>query len=120
MLPAMARGEVIGCFGLTEPDFGSDPAGMLTRAVRDGDSWVLNGSKRWITNAPIADLAVVWARADEGILGFLVERGTPGFETRELEHKMSLRASATGEMHLDDCRVLRAASCPRRAGSARH
>lgn len=104
-LPAMARGEVIGCFGLTEPDFGSDPAGMLTRAVRDGDSWVLNGSKRWITNAPIADLAIIWARAEEGIVGFLVERGTRGFETRELDHKMSLRASATGEIHLDDCRV---------------
>jgi glutaryl-CoA dehydrogenase len=105
-LPRMAAGEVIGCFGLTEPDHGSDPASMRTRARRDGDHYVLSGTKRWITNAPIADLAVVWARDDDGhVGGFLVERGTPGFEVREITRKLSLRASATGELLLDDCRV---------------
>jgi glutaryl-CoA dehydrogenase len=105
-LPRMAAGEVIGCFGLTEPDHGSDPAGMLTRARRDGDEYVLSGTKRWITNAPLADLAIVWARDDDGhVGGFLVERGTPGFETRDITRKLSLRASATGEILLDDCRI---------------
>jgi glutaryl-CoA dehydrogenase len=101
-LPAMARGEAIGCFGLTEPQGGSDPANMQTRARRRGSDWVLNGGKTWITNAPIADVAVVWASTEEGVRGFLVERGTPGFETPEIEPKFSLRASATGSLFLDD------------------
>ena len=104
-LPRMARGEVIGCFGLTEPDFGSDPSGMRTTARRDGDTYVLNGTKMWITNGGIADLAVVWARAEEGIRGFLVERGTPGFTTSDIHQKLSLRASVTSELHFADCRV---------------
>ena len=104
-LPRMARGEVIGCFGLTEPDFGSDPSGMRTTARRDGDSYMLNGTKMWITNGGIADLAVVWARAEEGIRGFLVERGTPGFTTSDIHQKLSLRASVTSELHFEDCRV---------------
>ena len=104
-LPRMARGEVIGCFGLTEPDFGSDPSGMRTTARRDGDSYVLNGTKMWITNGGIADLAVVWARAEDGIRGFLVERGTPGFTTSDIHQKLSLRASVTSELHFEDCRV---------------
>ncbi|MFO1427967.1 MAG: acyl-CoA dehydrogenase family protein [Steroidobacteraceae bacterium] len=101
-LPAMARGELIGCFGLTEPHGGSDPANMKTHAKRRGRDWVLNGSKMWITNAPIADVAVLWARTEEGVRGFLVERGTKGFETAEIEHKFSLRASATGALFLQD------------------
>lgn len=105
LLPSMARGEVIGCFGLTEPDAGSDPSSMRTTARRDGDSFVLNGTKMWITNGSIADLAVVWARADDGIRGFLVERGTPGFITSDVQHKLSLRASVTSELHFEDCRV---------------
>jgi len=104
-LPRMARGEVIGCFGLTEPDFGSDPAGMRTSARRDGESYVLNGTKMWITNGGIADLAVVWTRAEDGIRGFLVERGTPGFSTSDIHHKLSLRASVTSELHFEECRV---------------
>lgn len=101
-LPGMARGEIIGCFGLTEPHGGSDPANMKTHAKRRGDDWVLNGAKMWITNAPIADVALVWARTEEGIRGFLVERGTPGFATSEIENKFSLRASATGALFLED------------------
>ena len=104
-LPRMARGEAIGCFGLTEPDFGSDPAGMRTSARRDGDSYVLNGTKMWITNGSIADVAVVWARAEDGIRGFLVERGTPGFTASDIHQKLSLRASVTSELHFEDCRV---------------
>jgi glutaryl-CoA dehydrogenase len=104
-LPAMARGEAIGCFGLTEPHGGSDPGNMKTHARRDGSDWVLNGSKMWITNAPIADAAVVWAMTDEGIRGFIVEKGTPGFETQEIENKFSLRASVTGALFLDNVRV---------------
>jgi glutaryl-CoA dehydrogenase len=105
-LPPMATGEVIGCFGLTEPDFGSNPAGMRTSARRDGDDWVLNGTKMWITNGGIADLAVVWARTeDEGVRGFLVPAGTPGFSTRDIERKLSLRASVTSELVLEDCRL---------------
>lgn len=108
-LPAMARGQLIGCFGLTEPDFGSNPAGMRTRARRDGDSWVLNGTKAWITNGTLADVAVVWAKTDDGgpesVRGFLVERGTPGFTAREIEGKFSLRASLTAELSLQDVRV---------------
>ncbi|HEY2735360.1 MAG TPA: acyl-CoA dehydrogenase family protein, partial [Polyangiales bacterium] len=107
-LPRMARGECIGCFGLTEPDSGSDPASMKTRARRDGSDYVLSGTKMWITNAPFADLAVVWAKLEDSadsIAGFLVERGTKGFETPLIHGKMSLRASATGEIVLDECRV---------------
>ena len=104
-LPPMARGEVIGCFGLTEPDSGSDPASMRTTARRDGDSFVLNGTKMWITNGGIADLAIVWARTDDGIRGFLVERGTAGFTTSDVHHKLSLRASVTSELHFEDCRI---------------
>jgi glutaryl-CoA dehydrogenase len=98
----MATGELIGCFGLTEPHGGSDPANMKTLARRRGGDWVLNGAKMWITNAPIADLAVVWAKAEDGIRGFLVERGTRGFATPEIERKFSLRASATGSIFLED------------------
>jgi glutaryl-CoA dehydrogenase len=104
-LPRMAKGEVIGCFGLTEPDFGSDPSGMRTTAKRDGNNYVLNGSKMWITNGGIADLAVVWAKTEDGIRGFLVERGTPGFSTSNIHHKLSLRASVTSELHFEDCRI---------------
>ncbi len=101
-LPRMARGELIGCFGLTEPQGGSDPGNMKTHAKRRGRDWVLNGSKMWITNAPVADLAVVWARTDEGIRGFIVERGTKGFATPEIQNKFSLRASATGALFFED------------------
>jgi glutaryl-CoA dehydrogenase len=101
-LPRMATGELIGCFGLTEPHGGSDPANMKTHAKRRGGDWVLNGAKMWITNSPIADLAVIWAKADDGIRGFIVERGTRGFETPEIERKFSLRASATGAIFLQD------------------
>ncbi len=108
-LPRMAKGEVIGCFGLTEPEFGSDPGSMRTMAHKDGDSYVLNGSKMWITNSPICHLAVVWAKLEEdspqAIRGFLVERGTPGFETPPILKKMSLRASHTGEIVLSNCRI---------------
>ncbi|MFL5664810.1 MAG: acyl-CoA dehydrogenase family protein [Ktedonobacteraceae bacterium] len=104
-LPRMARGEVIGCFGLTEPDSGSDPSSMRTTARRDGNTYVLNGTKMWITNGGMADVAVVWARSEDGIRGFLVERGTPGFTTSDIHHKLSLRASVTSELHFEDCRV---------------
>jgi len=104
-LPFMARGEVIGCFGLTEPEFGSNPAGMATRARRDGGDWVITGTKRWITNGNVAHLAIVWARTEEGIRGFLVETGTKGFQAREIHHKLSMRASVTSELILDDVRV---------------
>jgi glutaryl-CoA dehydrogenase len=104
-LPAMARAEVIGCFGLTEPDAGSNPASMKTRAEKVAGGWRLNGSKMWITNAPIADIAIIWAMTHEGIRGFIVDKHTPGFSTREMTHKMSLRASLTGEIHLDNCFV---------------
>lgn len=104
-LPRMAAGEVIGCFGLTEPDFGSDPAGMRTAAHRDGDGWILSGTKMWITNGGIADLAVVWARTEEGIRGFLVPRETEGFSTKDIHRKVSLRASVTSELAFDDCRL---------------
>lgn len=104
-LPRMARGEVIGCFGLTEPDSGSDPGSMRTMARRDGNTYVLNGTKMWITNGGMADVAVVWARSEDGIRGFLVERGTPGFTTSDIHHKLSLRASITSELHFEDCRV---------------
>jgi glutaryl-CoA dehydrogenase len=111
-LPRMATGEAIGCFGLTEPDFGSNPAGMRTSARRDGPDWVLDGTKMWITNGGIADVAVVWARTDEGVRGFLVPRGTRGFSTRDIERKLSLRASVTSELVLDGCRLPATAVLP--------
>ena len=104
-LPKLASGEWVGCFGLTEPDHGSDPGGMTSRAVRDGDEYVLNGAKTWITNAPIADVALVWAKLDGDIRGFLVERPTPGLSTPRIEGKMSMRASATGQIVLDEVRI---------------
>ena len=105
-LPPMHEGDAIGCFGLTEPDAGSDPGSMRTTARRDGSDWILNGTKMWITNGSIADVAVVWARTEDGkINGFLVERGMPGFEAPEMKHKMSLRASVTSELVLHDVRV---------------
>ena len=104
-IPSLASGEAIGCFGLTEPDYGSNPSGMRTTARRDGDSWVLNGAKQWITNGSLADVAVVWARTEEGIRGFLVEKGTPGFTTRDQHGKFSLRASVTSELGFLDCRI---------------
>lgn len=104
-LPPMARGEVIGCFGLTEPDIGSDPGRMRTTARREGDGWVLHGTKTWITNGGIADVAVVWAKTDEGIRGFLVPTDTAGFSTRDIHRKLSLRASVTSELVLDEVRV---------------
>ncbi|MEU4566930.1 acyl-CoA dehydrogenase family protein [Micromonospora sp. NPDC023956] len=115
-LPRMAAGEAIGCFGLTEPDFGSDPAGMRTRARRDGGDWVLDGTKMWITNGSIADVAVVWARTDEGIRGFLVPAGTPGFTAPEITRKLSLRASVTSELVLDGVRLPADAMLPEAAG----
>jgi glutaryl-CoA dehydrogenase len=104
-LPRMARGEVIGCFGLTEPDFGSDPNHMRAFARRDGSDWVINGTKAWITNGGIADLAVVWAQSDDGVRGFLVPTDTRGFSTRDIHRKLSLRASVTSELVLDDVRL---------------
>ncbi|QIS15593.1 MULTISPECIES: acyl-CoA dehydrogenase family protein [Nocardia] len=119
-LPEMAAGRAIGCFGLTEPDFGSNPGGMRTRAKRDGADWVLNGSKMWITNGSVADVAVVWAQTeDEGkqvIRGFLVPAGTPGFAAREMHHKLSLRASITAELDLDDVRLPADAVLPESRG----
>lgn len=104
-LPGMAAGEVIGCFGLTEPHGGSDPANMKTHARRDGGDWVINGSKMWITNGNLADIAIVWAQTDEGIQGFIVEKGMPGFAAQEIKHKMSLRASVTSALFFDNVRV---------------
>ncbi|MCZ7421302.1 MULTISPECIES: acyl-CoA dehydrogenase family protein [unclassified Micromonospora] len=115
-LPAMAAGEAIGSFGLTEPDHGSDPASMATRARRDGDDWVLDGSKMWITNAPIADVAVIWARTDAGVRGFVVPMDTPGVTAREITRKMSLRASSTGEISLDGVRLPADARLPDATG----
>jgi glutaryl-CoA dehydrogenase len=111
-LPRMAAGEAIGCFGLTEPDHGSDPGSMSTRARRDGGDWVLTGGKMWITNAPVADVAVVWARTDEGVSGFAVPLDTPGVSTREVHHKLSLRASCTGQIFLDEVRLPASAQLP--------
>ena len=112
-LPPMHTGEAIGCFGLTEPDAGSDPGSMRTHARRDGTDWILNGAKMWITNGTIADVAVVWARVDDGtIRGFLVEKGTPGFTAPEIHHKLSLRASVTSELVLQDVRVPDASLLP--------
>jgi glutaryl-CoA dehydrogenase len=115
-LPGMAAGELIGCFGLTEPDHGSDPANMSTRARRDGDDWVLDGGKMWITNAPVADVAVIWARGEEGVFGFAVPTDTPGFAAREIKNKMSLRASSTGEITLDGVRLPESARLPEARG----
>jgi glutaryl-CoA dehydrogenase len=111
-LPRMARGEVIGCFGLTEPDAGSDPGRMRTSARRDGDDWVLSGTKMWITNGSVADLAIVWARTDEGVHGFLVPTDTPGFTSSDVHRKLSLRASVTSELVLDDVRLPADAALP--------
>jgi glutaryl-CoA dehydrogenase len=111
-LPRMAAGEAIGCFGLTEPDSGSDPGSMRTTARRDGSDWILHGSKMWITNGSIADVAVVWARTDEGVRGFLVPRDTPGFTTQDIHQKLSLRASVTSELLLDDVRLPAEAQLP--------
>jgi glutaryl-CoA dehydrogenase len=115
-LPPMATGEVIGCFGLTEPDVGSDPAAMRTRAKRDGSDWVLNGRKMWITNGSIADVAIVWAATDDGIRGFIVPTDTPGFSANTIHHKLSLRASITSELVLDDVRLPADAMLPEARG----
>lgn len=115
-LPQMAAGDAIGCFGLTEPDHGSDPGSMLTKARRDGTDWILSGQKLWITNGTLAEVATVWARTEEGIRGFLVPKGAPGFETREVKQKLSLRASATAELFFDDVRLPEAAKLPKAEG----
>jgi glutaryl-CoA dehydrogenase len=117
-LPQLAAGTAIGCFGLTEPDFGSNPAGMRTRARLDGTDWVLNGTKMWITNGSLADVATVWAQTENGIRGFLVPRGTPGFTTQDIKHKLSLRASTTSELILDDVRLPADAMLPEAQGLA--
>ncbi|MCV7415510.1 acyl-CoA dehydrogenase family protein [Mycolicibacterium litorale] len=111
-LPRMAAGTAIGCFGLTEPDHGSDPAGMRTRATRDGDDWILNGAKMWITNGSVADVAVVWARSEDGVRGFAVPTDTPGFSAHTIKSKMSLRASVTSELVLEDVRLPDSARLP--------
>src|ERR1700683_3409312 len=115
-LPRLQSGKAIGCFGLTEPDFGSNPAGMRTTARRDSDSWVLNGEKTWITNGSAADIAVVWARGEAGIEGFLVERGTPGFSTSDIHGKWSMRASVTSSLAFADCRVGESCRLPKAKG----
>jgi glutaryl-CoA dehydrogenase len=115
-LPALQSGRAVGCFGLTEPDFGSNPAGMRTRAKKEGDCWVINGEKTWITNGTAADVAVVWARTEEGIRGFLVERGTAGFNTSDIHGKWSMRASVTSSLSFSDCRVREADRLPGAAG----
>ena len=117
-LPSMARGETIGCFGLTEPDFGSNPAGMRAFARRDGSDWILNGTKLWITNGSLADLAIVWANTDEGIRGFIVPKQTAGFTSSDIHHKISLRASITSELVFADCRVPGDAMLPLAKGLA--
>jgi glutaryl-CoA dehydrogenase len=115
-LPSMAAGEAIGCFGLTEPDFGSNPAGMRTRARRDGSDWVLDGTKMWITNGSVADVAVVWAQTDDGVRGFVVPTDTPGFSAPEIKKKMSLRASVTSELVLEGVRLPESAMLPEAHG----
>jgi glutaryl-CoA dehydrogenase len=117
-LPRMASGEAIGCFGLTEADFGSNPAGMRTRARRDGDDWVLDGTKMWITNGSVAEIAIVWARTDDGIRGFLVPTETPGFSAPEIHQKMSLRAAVTSELVLEGVRLPGSALLPEASGLA--
>jgi len=111
-LPGLQSGQAVGCFGLTEPDFGSNPAGMRTTARRDGGDWILNGEKTWITSGTLADVAIVWARAEEGIRGFLVEKGTPGFTSSDIHGKWSMRASVTSSLSLADCRVPASAMLP--------
>jgi len=111
-LPGMAAGKLVGCFGLTEADYGSDPGGMITNAKDDGDSYILNGSKFWITNGCIADLAIVWAKLDGDIHGFIVDKGTPGFSTNTINNKSSLRASVTSELVFEDCRIPKANILP--------
>jgi glutaryl-CoA dehydrogenase len=111
-LPKLQSGEAIGCFGLTEPDFGSNPGGMRTTAVRDGQDWVLNGEKTWITNGTLSHVAIVWAKTEEGVRGFLVEKGTPGFTTSDIHGKWSMRASVTSSLALSDCRVPGSAMLP--------
>jgi glutaryl-CoA dehydrogenase len=115
-LPRMATGDAIGCFGLTEPDFGSNPAGMRTRAKRDGDDWVINGTKMWITNGSVADVAIVWAQTDEGIRGFIVPTDTPGFSAPKITKKLSLRASVTSELVLEDVHLPPDAVLPEASG----
>jgi glutaryl-CoA dehydrogenase len=104
-LPKLQSGEVVGCFGLTEPDFGSNPSGMRATAEKCGDRWILNGEKTWITNGSVADIAIVWARASDGVRGFLAEKGTPGFETRNIHGKLSMRASVTSSLHFSGCAI---------------
>ena len=115
-LPLLQSGRAVGCFGLTEPDFGSNPGGMRTTAQRDGDSWVLNGEKTWITNGTMSDVAIVWARAPEGVVGFLVEKGTPGYTTSDIHGKWSMRASVTSSLSFSDCRVPESNRLPGAAG----
>ncbi len=115
-LPGMARGEIVGCFGLTEPHGGSDPGNMKTHAKKRGGDWVINGSKMWITNAPIADVCIAWAMTDEGVRGFLIDKGTPGFTAAEIHDKFSLRASATGALFFDDVKVPEESRLPEARG----
>ena len=115
-LPEMARGEKIGCFGLSEPDGGSDPGQMKTRAVKDGDDWLISGAKMWITNGTLADVAIVWADTSDGIRGFLVEKGMAGYTTRDIEHKFSLRASITSELFFDNVRLPESSRLPQAEG----
>jgi glutaryl-CoA dehydrogenase len=115
-LPRLQSGEAVGCFGLTEPGFGSNPAGMLTHARREGSGWVLDGEKTWITNGSVADVAVVWARAEDGIRGFLIERGTAGFTASEIHGKLSMRASVTASLAFNNCRVPDSALLPQARG----
>jgi len=115
-LPKLAKGEMIGCFGLTEPGYGSNPAGMTTTAKRDGDTWVLNGEKTWITNGTAADVAVVWARSPDGIRGFLVDKGTPGYKASDIHGKLSMRASVTSSLSFSDCRIPESQRLPEAQG----
>jgi glutaryl-CoA dehydrogenase len=115
-LPEMAKGKLIGCFGLTEPDFGSNPSGMLTKAEKRGDKWILNGSKMWITNGGICDLAIVWAKTSEGVMGFVVERDKKGFTTKNIEGKFSLRASVTSELNFENVELSDDARLPKIVG----
>jgi glutaryl-CoA dehydrogenase len=115
-LPLLASGKKIGCFGLTEPDHGSDPGGMETRARRNGSGFVLNGTKRWITNGTIADIAIVWAKLEDEVRGFIVESGTPGFQAPEIKNKLSLRASVTSDLNLDDVEVSKESLLPNASG----
>ncbi|MBN9661612.1 MAG: acyl-CoA dehydrogenase family protein [Acidobacteria bacterium] len=115
-LPSLAEGKLIGCFGLTEPGFGSNPGGMTTTARRDGDDWILNGEKTWITNGTAAGVAVVWARTSEGVRGFLVEKGTPGFTSSDIHGKLSMRASVTSSLAFNDCRIPESQRLPNAIG----